>query len=269
MAYRRIMDPTASAAALFGHKLRKLRDSRGWTQEALADRVGCTLDMISKIEVAKRAATLEMADKFDRIFGTDDYFHDLQPLVFRELGGRSMPPFLEAEAAAAMLHVYDPALVTGLFQTEEYASLILGPGKSAAEGERLVARRLGRQNILDRPEPPWLVLVQTEYAIRRTIGGAHIMRSQLQRLLDGCGRDNIAIQVIPESAPVYMPTSFTLMSFADGSNAAYTESALIPGGITKESRYVDMLRIRWDIVRAAALSATASQNLMQTILDDL
>ena len=50
----RKLDPTASAAALFGAKVRKFREAKGWSQEQLGERVYCTGDMISKIELAQR-----------------------------------------------------------------------------------------------------------------------------------------------------------------------------------------------------------------------
>ena len=68
MGYRRDVDPTASAAALYAHKLRAHRDAKGWTQDALADRVGCTGDLISKLETAKRSATLEMSRRYPTVY---------------------------------------------------------------------------------------------------------------------------------------------------------------------------------------------------------
>lgn len=141
MAYRRDVDPTASAATLFGHRLRKHRDAKGWTQDALADRAGCTGDLISKIETAKRAATMPMAKCFDQIFGLDAYFQDLQPLAARELSLGWFRPFLDAESTATSLHIFEPTLITGLLQTEDYARAILGPGKSPDEVERLTSHR--------------------------------------------------------------------------------------------------------------------------------
>jgi transcriptional regulator with XRE-family HTH domain len=71
---RKRQDPTESAAALFGYKLRKLRDERGLSQAKLADELHCSGDLISKIETAAQAATIETAALIDAYFGTDEQF---------------------------------------------------------------------------------------------------------------------------------------------------------------------------------------------------
>ena len=41
---------------MFGQRVKKLRDERGWTQQELADRAGLTNDTISNYERGKRGA---------------------------------------------------------------------------------------------------------------------------------------------------------------------------------------------------------------------
>lgn len=55
MVNRKRLDPTESAAALFGAKLRKLRDKAGLSQAQLAAEVGYSHDTISKVETAAQA----------------------------------------------------------------------------------------------------------------------------------------------------------------------------------------------------------------------
>jgi transcriptional regulator with XRE-family HTH domain len=269
VGYRRDVDPTASAAALYAHKLRAHRDAKGWTQDSLADRVGCTGDLISKLETAKRSATLDMSRHFDQIFGLDGYFEDLQPLAARELALGWFRPFLEAEAAADSLHIFEPMLITGLLQTEDYARVVLSAGNHPDKVEQLVATRMQRQEVLRREDPPWVVHLAAEYAIRRMVGGPKVMRPQLQRLLDAMQEPNITLQLVPEDAPVYLSVASTLMSFHDGPDVAYTETGEIPGGITKERRYVDRLKARFDVARAAALPAVASEQLIRKVMEEL
>ncbi|MCO6004394.1 helix-turn-helix domain-containing protein [Actinoallomurus purpureus] len=267
MGYRREVDPTASVAALFAHKLRRYRDANGWTQDALADRVGCTGDLISKIETAKRSATTAMSEDFDRLFALDGYFTELQPLAARELALGWFRPFLEAEGTASSMHIFEPMLITGLLQNEDYARAVLAAGNHPDRVEQLVATRMERQQILRRDEPPWIVLLVSEYAIRRKVGGPEVMRAQLQRLLDAMKEPNITIQIVPEDAPVYLSMPFTIMGFDNGPDVAYAATGELPGGITKENRYVGWLKARFDLVRSAALSAAASEELIRSVLE--
>jgi transcriptional regulator with XRE-family HTH domain len=269
MAYRRDVDPTASAAALYAYKLRMHRDAKGWTQDALADRAACTGDLISKIETAKRSATLEMSQHFDRLFGLDAYFEELQPLAARELALGWFRPFLEAEAAAKSLHIFEPTLITGLLQTEEYARAIIAPGKHPDEIEQLTSARMARQEILRRDEPPWLVILLAEYAVRRMVGGSEVMGPQLERLLDAIREPNVTLQIVPDDAPIYLSMPFTLMGFHDGRDMAYAETGGIPGGITREYQYVERLKVHFDLIRAAALPCTASERVIRTRLEGI
>ncbi|GAA4620904.1 hypothetical protein GCM10023196_006700 [Actinoallomurus vinaceus] len=124
-----------------------------------------------------------------------------------------------------------------------------------------------RQQILRRDEPPWIVLLLAEYAIRRKIGGPAVMRAQLQRLLDAMKEPNITIQVLPEDAPVYLSMPFTIMGFDNGPDVVYAETVEIPSGMTKEHRHVGRLKARFDLARAAALPAAASEELIRSALE--
>src|SRR5579862_1161567 len=68
--------------------------------------------------------------------------------------------YIGLEAAAARLIKYEPELVPGLFQTEDYARTIIAadhPEESEAEVERRVQLRMARQAIVRRViDPPLL-----------------------------------------------------------------------------------------------------------------
>jgi transcriptional regulator with XRE-family HTH domain len=153
MAPRRTLDPTTSAAALYGYKLREHRDRKGWTQNALADRVDCCTELISKIECAERTASPQMSVKFDKTFGTDKLFQDLQPLAAREILPDWFRPFPKYEAEATVLRIFELTLVNGLLQTEEYARELMRTQHPANKLEELIAARLERQKILERETP--------------------------------------------------------------------------------------------------------------------
>jgi transcriptional regulator with XRE-family HTH domain len=104
------------------------------------------------------------------------------------------------EESASLIRAYEPQVVPGLLQTEDYARAITTasfPGATEDETERRVALRLARQELLRRPAPPeyWVVLDET--VLRRPVGGRDVMRSQLARLIEAAEPGNITIQVIP------------------------------------------------------------------------
>lgn len=63
------------------------------------------------------------------------------------------------------------ALVPGLLQTPEYARAVMVSGRVPEEEiETRVATRMGRQVVLTRPQPPELVVLIDEAALRRPLG---------------------------------------------------------------------------------------------------
>jgi transcriptional regulator with XRE-family HTH domain len=148
------LDPAGSAAALFGAKLRKQREAQGWTQEQLGEKVFCTGDQISKIELAKRTPSWELAVALDRIFGTGEAFQELWPLVNRETLPEWFRPYPELEAEAGTVRTFGLVLIHGLMQTENYAREIFRTGETPEKLDQLLAARLRRQEILASKEPP-------------------------------------------------------------------------------------------------------------------
>jgi hypothetical protein len=62
-------------------------------------------------------------------------------------------------------------LVPGLLQTETYAREVLRTMQSHDRLERVLALRMGRQDILQREDPPFLVILIKEAVLREPVGG--------------------------------------------------------------------------------------------------
>ncbi len=56
---------------VFGVRVRQLRKSRGWSQEALADAVGLAVTYVGQIERGQRNPSLKVVERFAEIFGVD------------------------------------------------------------------------------------------------------------------------------------------------------------------------------------------------------
>jgi len=83
--------------------------------------------------------------------------------------------------------------------------------------EQRVELRLARQALLTRPGAPRLWAVIDETALRRPVGGAKVMRAQLQRLVDATKLPNVTLQVLPFGAGAHpaMVGAFSILRFAD------------------------------------------------------
>ena len=141
--------------------------------------------------------------------------------------------YIEYEEAASSLRMYDPLLIPGLIQTEEYATAVIETLKDPDIPEEIararVEVRLRRQQLLERAAPPELDCILDESAIQRTIGERDVAPGQIARLIDLANRPNISINIVPFSAGLHrgLLEPFVILEFhdSDDSDVLYLESS--------------------------------------------
>jgi hypothetical protein len=163
--------------------------------------------------------------------------------------------------------------VPGLLQTEDYARTVhraqLIDGRDE-DIDRLVRVRMARQELLTAEDAPQVWLVINEAVLRRLVGGPDVMRAQLQRLAEAATLPKVTIQVVPFSAGAHpaMVGGFILLSFPSDPNIAYVEYQA--GALYLENQAdVGRYTLMFDHLRATALSADASRDLMTRILREM
>ena len=152
--------------------------------------------------------------------------------MYEGIASERLLRFIEFEGAASSTRHFQPLLVPGLLQTEEYARVILGQLNGHLSGDRvdaLVEVRMRRQELLNRQDPPELFFILDEAAARRLIGDRAVMRRQLRRLTELAEKPRITIEVLPFSAGAYpaLSGSFVVHELPDpgGAGALYLEGA--------------------------------------------
>jgi hypothetical protein len=127
--------------------------------------------------------------------------------------------YLAYEASASVIRQYDPILIPGLLQTEEYArGLFAGFGRADPENaDRGWAVRQHRQEVHDREIPPEMRFVLDEAALRRHVGRGSAMRHQLERIKEYAAEPYISIRILPFTRGAHpgMDGNFILLEFAD------------------------------------------------------
>ncbi len=265
------LDPTASAAALFGAKVRAHREARDWSLDDLGERAYLTGDQISKIERAKRTPSQQSAARFDEIFGTGAYFQELWPLVDAEILPEWFRPYVEAEGDANCIRTFGLGTIHGLLQTEAYAADLARIGRDDDDDVAAhVAARMKRQEILDRANPPRILAFLDEFVLHRLIGGPERMREQIVHLIKMAKRPNITVQIIPADRGAYagLKGAITILSFDKGPDAVYLEDQAT-GRLIEQKAALEKCEIRFDWIRASALSQDESFNLLRTLLERL
>ncbi|MFE4516937.1 Scr1 family TA system antitoxin-like transcriptional regulator [Kitasatospora sp. NPDC056783] len=264
---RRELDPTASPREAFGALLRSSREALGWTQEELAEVSGYSDSYISAVETGRKSTSLVFVRAMDKALGTGQTL-ELMWVGMRRRGFlEGFPEHAAQEARAAEIRIFEPNLIPGLFQTKDYAlareAAAVQRGRSTPDqAEERVRFLMARQRLLKRAEPPIIHAVIDESGIRRPVGGAAVMRAQLEHLAEIATRPHVIFQIAPFSLAEHAPfrSVVTLLTFADRSVVGYTEGA-DQGRVVRDDRTVRAWERDYDRFRVEALARTASLDL--------
>jgi hypothetical protein len=196
-----------------GGRLRALREGRGISRDEAGWTIRGSESKISRMELGRVGFKERDVTDLLKLYGVEDAGEVGQMLALaREANALGwwtpysdlLPPwfqnYLGLEEAATLIRTYEVQFVPGLLQTEAYARAVikLGHGqKNARELDRRVDLRMARKRILGHPDAPRLWAVIDEAVLRRPIGGAEVLREQIEELLTLTGHPKVRLQVMP------------------------------------------------------------------------
>ncbi|MBL1098047.1 helix-turn-helix domain-containing protein [Streptomyces coffeae] len=271
MVNRKELDPEKSRSAAFGYRLRTLRDERGWTQDELAERMGCSATHISAVETGRRPPTPRFASHADRVLGTGDRLERQSRALRHTALLEGFPEYVTHEARAAEIRLYEVGVIPGLLQTPEYAVTLQADAvrreaitpEQASERVALVAER---QATLARSPAPLMFTVLDEGCLLRPMGDRATMDAQFARLLEFAELPNTVLQVAPFRMGARRPFSLpiTVLTMPDRSLMSYAESAH-RGHLERESNFVLPILAAYHQLQAEALSQAASVTMIEQL----
>lgn len=265
------LDPTASIGAFFGAELRRYRLAAGLSQDGLGAEINYTGAFVGLVENAKRTPPRALADGADRALDARGALSNLWTLVTTESHPQWFRPYLELEAEAVLIRVFDLRVVPGLLQTPDYARAVMRAGRVAsaeAEIDQAAEARMERQKILTAGEPPLLRVVLDEAVLHRPIGGADIARAQFERLL--VPRHNVAVQVLPflTGAHAGLDGPLTLLQFTDQAPVGYADGRS-HGRLIDDPDEVRQASAAFDAILGEALSPEISADLIRAAMEEI
>jgi transcriptional regulator with XRE-family HTH domain len=267
-----------------GVELRRLRDRAQRTVAEVAHGLGWSESKLSRIETANsgiRRPDLErLLDAYEvpeaeraRLIALAG---QARQRAWWEAYGDALPDAYETyigfEAEASAIFTYEAQVVPGLLQTDEYASAImrafLADDRPEVINQR-VAVRMARQAVLTRDPPPTLWAILDEAALRRQIGGADVMRRQLQRLVETSQRQILTLQVLPFAAGAHraLDGSFVVLEFGGDADHPLVYSEGMTGGVFR-SRQQEW-RIYWmsfEALRSLSLGPEESVEFIKSLI---
>lgn len=199
--------------------LRTLRRASGLSGERLADRTGISQSKISKIETGRFIPSIADVDRIVHALDVDQsYAAELLDLAraataehrsqrdSRRRGWDVVQREIAAiERASSEIRHLLPLMITGLLQTEQYATqAVTEPFDTNESGQMLreiVRNKLARQQILGAPGKHFTFLL-TEAALRWRLLPAPAMAEQLDKIVSASEMDGVSVEVLPLSTTV-------------------------------------------------------------------
>jgi transcriptional regulator with XRE-family HTH domain len=198
--------PTASRLEL-GTLLRNLRTERGWTVQQVAELLDFSPSKVSRLETGHRGASArdirDLCDLYEVDAGMRQRMTELaaegkqrtwlQPLKL------PYSRYTDLESSANSIQDYTLTLVPGLLQTADYAREVVQaavPNWPPEVVEQRVEGRLVRQQILLAENSPRFEAVLDQTVLSRVVGGAAVMRAQMERLLEASYFPAVDLRVI-------------------------------------------------------------------------
>ncbi|MGW3121785.1 helix-turn-helix domain-containing protein [Streptomyces sp. NPDC001107] len=198
---------------MLGTRLRRLRESLGISREKAAAAIRASDAKLCRMELGRVGFKQRDIADLLTLYGVQD------PAVHQEFldsvrranepgwwraYGDAFPSWFEQhlglEEAASLIRTYEVQFIPGLLQTPEYAEAVIRLGHPITSPDAIARRvelRMTRQELLCRPDAPKLWVVVDEAALRRPLGGAEVMRAQLQHLIKAASWPNVTLQVLP------------------------------------------------------------------------
>ena len=229
-----------------GENLRKLRLEAGLSQADVKHHLGCSISKVQNMERGSVGVVKAEVESLLSLYGITDQQECERFLELQRLGksrgwwsrfGKlpsTVSNFLGIESAATQIQEFEPQVISGLLQTEDYARSVeasLTPTQPHHDCERNVQLRLERQQHVlhesgDTRPDKWFVF--DEAVFHRLVGGPKTMVAQIDQLVELVNARMIVLQIVPFSCGGYPGTlgSFSIYSFDESlhSPVAFVES---------------------------------------------
>lgn len=262
-------------------ELKRLRQTAGIEVETAAEALGCSTDKIHWIERAgwTKPRWRDVRDLLDAYGVTDEAIrHELITIAkeggqkdwwtpYSRMLSKKYTAYIGLEAEATEVLTFQPLVIPGLLQTDDYARELIRTGAadlSADEIDKRVTVRAERRKILEGEDSTQLWAIIYEAALRCPVGGPKVVRSQLERVIELAKTPRVTVQILPFEAGAHpgLTGPFTLLSFPEGDpDAAYVETI---GGelLLEEPADVDPYRHVFRRLNVKALPPEATITLL-------
>ena len=179
------------------------------------------------------------------------------------------------EQQSRRIYYNQPLFLPGVLQVAGYAAAMIGGivGLKAGDPElkQRVEVRMQRARAFDQrlrgSDPPEVWLPIDEAVLRRAVGGAAVMREQLDRLAAVSNMDTVRLAIIPLSSGAHagLGGSFEVHEVDGGEASVFFESEHRDEILGADSRLAQQCRDKVMTMMGSAVTGPAAQELLKTI----
>lgn len=250
----------------YGRVLKHLRKESGLSCRDLAGLANCAESLISKLERGRRSVSVQVNSEIatvlgDRVALATERLTDAHAKAVQASKNSWHIEIADVEAEATSMQIWEPLLVPGIMQTEDYAEAVFSDGRpNEADVTQHVGTRMERAlAVADKDQ--WVIL--DEMALYRDVGSPRTMADQIRHLVTVAAMRSRRVTIFPRGAPYCggLSGSFILLSTQDRTHA-YTEHTG-GGEIINDPDEVDRISAVWRELSAWALSPAESAAVME------
>ncbi|OON81394.1 helix-turn-helix domain-containing protein [Streptomyces tsukubensis] len=256
-----------------GNQIKLWRTEAGGTREELASEANYDSEYVKSMEQGRRKPTVRLLRVADQLYGAkgklEAGFDYLKPEPFPA----RTQQYMHAEAEALAIDWYEPLLIPGLLQNEQYAFALIGdscpPLDDETVNERVEARLKRQALMIERASVAYGFMIY-EAALRTGVGGKDVMKNQLNHLLALNELRNVTIQVVPEGRcnGLALMGSIVLLETPDHDRYAYSEVQ------TTSLLYADRAKVselsqRHGMIQKHALTVGDSTECIRKVAEEL
>ncbi|GHD75673.1 transcriptional regulator [Streptomyces mirabilis] len=272
---------------VLGKRLKQLREQAGVSFEEAARAIEVTPLTVRRIEKAEVGLRIPYVKELLRTYGVpateiDDFLalarEANQPgwwYKYRDVLPEWFSAYVSLESEASVIRLYEPHYVPGLLQTNDYATALMRvgfPNESKEDVARRVALRTRRQDLLAKPDAPAIWAILDETVLRRPVGGAEVMRAQIDRLHEVLDMPKVRIQVmrfgVGAHPGAFGPFHHFRFGFSELPDVIYTESLAgavyvdRPGDVVTYLEVLDRMSVQAEpVARTRAILAELRKEL--------
>jgi transcriptional regulator with XRE-family HTH domain len=207
-------DPIPIQRLITGKALRRYRERAGLPLDEAAAILACHRSKISRIETGQRGIRIEELRALLTAYGADEATQEALAAIAGSSAAKgwwsqyedaltdARREYLQLEATASAIDVYEVTQVPDLLQTAEYALSLAAADLSlpeASDRTRHVEALLARQQAF-RDGIQILTVVVTEAALLQVVGGRAVMRAQLAHLANLTDEGRVLVHLLPFGA---------------------------------------------------------------------